>query len=194
MSILKTREKTVLSLIVFFVFVSAFVQAQQLSLVNSESELTVLGTSNIHDWHVEAENQKGSIKFKDLEACHIETMALEIEAEGLKSGKKAMDKNTYKALNTNDHKIISFQMVEIKSLTKKSPGVFDVSALGDLTISGVTKRIPLNFKINIVASSVTLTGEKVIKMTDFNVDPPKALFGTITTGDSLTIKFSTQFK
>jgi len=194
MNTLRTRSKRVLNLFVFIVLVSNLIQAQELALANNESTLTVLGTSNIHDWHLEAENQTGSIKFKDLETCQIEAITLTIEAEGLKSGKNAMDKNTFKALNTDDYKTILFQLAEVKNVTNKESGKFEVSTLGDLTISGVKKRIPLNFHISITGSTVTLTGEKSIKMTDFNVDPPKALFGTITTGDELTIKFSTLFK
>lgn len=30
-------------------------------------------------------------------------------------------------------------------------------------------------------------------MTDFNVTPPKALMGTITTGNDITVKFNTVF-
>ena len=105
-----------------------------------------------------------------------------------------MDKNIYKALDTDDHKNITFKLAEVKSVTNKSAGVFTVNTIGDLTISGVTKRVPLNFDINVSGSSVTLTGEKSFNMTDFSIDPPKALFGTITTGDAITIKFSTLFK
>ncbi|MDN3664262.1 YceI family protein [Algibacter miyuki] len=194
MKTLVTQGKRVLNLFMLFVLTSTLVQAQQLSLVNNESTLTVLGTSNIHDWHLEAESQTGTIKFKNLETCQIEALTLSIEAEGLVSGKKSMDKNTFKALNTEDHKSILFKLVEVKSITNKDAGVYSVNTQGDLTISGVKKRISLNFNISIDGSSVTLVGEKAIKMTDFNVDPPKALFGSITTGDALTIKFSTLFR
>ena len=49
-------------------------------------------------------------------------------------------------------------------------------------------------KQTILDNKITLIGEKKFKMTDFKIDPPKALFGTITTGDDITIKFSTTFK
>jgi len=191
---LKAQAKKVINFLILFVLASNLVQAQQLSLANSESTLTVLGTSNIHDWHLDAKNQSGSIIFKDLQSCLIEAITLNVEAESLESGKSGMDKNTFKALNTDDYKTISFQLVEVISLTDKGNDVYESKVSGDLSISGTTKRIELNLNINVLESSVKLTGEKIIKMTDFGVEPPKALFGTITTGDQLTIKFSTVFQ
>lgn len=187
-------RKSIFSLIAFFIVTLSVMQAQEYSLVNGESTLTVFGTSSLHDWEVKAEKQSGKISFKAIEDGQIDKCTIDIVAESLKSGKSAMDKNTYKALNTSSHKNISFQLAEVKKVTKKSEGVFAVNALGDLTISGTKKRVPLDFTVTIADSKVKLTGEKKIKMTDFNITPPKALLGTITTGDDITIKFSTLYK
>ncbi|WP_372753191.1 YceI family protein [Mariniflexile sp.] len=187
-------RKSIFGLAVFFLTAVTTVNAQEFSLINGESTLTVLGTSSIHDWEVTAEKQSGKISFKDINAGQIDKCTIEIVAESLKSGKSSMDKNTYKALNTSSHKTINFQLAEVKKVTSKGDGVYAVNTTGDLTISGTKKRIPLDFTLTVKDSKVKLVGEKKIKMTDFKVEPPKAMFGTITTGDDLTIKFSTQFK
>ncbi len=182
-----------LSLLVLFFFTISISYSQEFSLNNNASTLKVLGTSSLHDWHITAETQSGKIVFKDINTCDIEKCDFTVVAESLKSGKGSMDKNTYKALKTDDYKTIDFQLTEIKNVTKKENGTYAVQSVGYLTITGVKKQITLNFTININGEKVTLTGEKKIKMTNFNISPPKALFGTITTGDDLTIEFSTTF-
>lgn len=194
MMIKKNKYNRVLSVITLFILTFNFSIAQQYSLVNKESSLTVLGTSSLHDWHVTAEQQNGKIIFKNLETGEIEKCSIEIVAESLKSGKSSMDKNTYKALNTDNFKTIIFQLVEVKEAINKGNGKFTVHTQGDLTIAGTKKRISLDFSLSVIDNKITLTGDKKIKMTDFNIDPPKALLGTITTGDDITIKFSTIFK
>ena len=188
------KPNRVVSIIILFFLTFNLISAQQFNLLNGESKLTVLGTSSLHDWHVTAENQSGKIVFKNLETGEIEKCNVEIVAESLKSGKSSMDKNIYKALKTDSYKTISFQLVEVKETVNKGNGKFTVHTQGDLTIAGVKKRVSLDFTTTIADNKITLVGEKKFKMTDFKIDPPKAMFGTITTGDEVTIKFSTIFK
>lgn len=186
------KKSKLLSLLILL-FTISLSQAQQFNLSNNESTLTVLGTSSLHDWHITTETQSGKIVFIDVNTCKIEKCDISVVAESLKSGKNSMDKNTYKALKTDDYKTINFQLTSIKNVTKKEDGTYSIQSIGYLTITGVKKQITLNFTVDTNEGEISLTGEKKIKMTDFNIDPPKALFGTITTGNDLTIKFSTTF-
>ncbi|WP_166961775.1 YceI family protein [Yeosuana marina] len=184
----------ILSLIILLTVTFNLTQAQEFKLLKEESSLKIMGTSSIHDWHEVAEDQSGKINFNNLETGQIEKININIVAESLKSGKRGMDKNTYKALKTDKYKTISFQLTEVKKTISKDNGVFDVNAIGDLTIAGVKKTISLDFTLSVTDSKIKLTGEKKIKMTEFNIEPPTALFGTITTGDEITVEFSTIFK
>lgn len=183
------------AMLIAFLVLPLSMFAQSLTLNNSDSKLSVFGTSSLHDWEEVAEQQKGSISIdKTGDTPTLSALTIEIVAESLKSGKSGMDKNTYKALKTSKFKTITFKLSETTAISAAGNNAYKVSAKGDLTIAGVTKNVPLDFTLTTNGNTVTLKGEKSFKMSEFKIDPPTAMFGTITTGDEVKITFNTVFK
>ncbi|UZH54115.1 YceI family protein [Salinimicrobium tongyeongense] len=175
---------------------SANTMAGQTFNVNSgASSLKVEGTSNIHDWELSAKELQGSIKvqMEDGQLVQLDQLQFAVVAESLKSGKGGMDKNTYKALDTDKHRRITYELSSVKNLDCTSKTSCKVTTNGVLTIAGTKKNVELIFDAKVAGDKITLSGDKKIKMTDFKVDPPTAMFGTITTGDEVNIKFQTVF-
>ena len=194
MKTLKQLKLVLVSLIMMaFTFVNS--QAQTYQLKSDVSTLKVEGTSNLHDWQIVAEKQKGKLlaEVEDGKVTKIEQLDFAVTAESLKSGKSGMDKNTYKALNTDKHKQITFKLTKVNSIDCPTTNSCKVSVTGNLTIAGITKPIDMDFEMKVYGTKILLVGSKTLKMTDFGVDPPKAMFGTITTGDAITIKFESSF-
>lgn len=195
-----THRQSLLKVVILwiaFTIVPLTISAQSFSLNNGEGEVTVTGTSTLHDWEEVAEQKSGSITLDNTgELPKITSLKFVVEAESLKSGKGAMDKNTYKALETKDHKQIVFEFKSIKSISPitATSNKYKVVAAGNLTIAGSTNSIELPFNLNINGSKVLLEGKKALKMTDYNIDPPKALLGTITTGDEIEVHYNTVWK
>lgn len=187
-----------LNLVFGSLFILAFMTqnslAQTYQLSDAASTLKIDGTSNIHDWTIVSEKQQGKIvvAMENGQVSKIEELEFNVPAESLKSGKSAMDKNTYKALNTDKHKKIVYKMTKVNKMDFDN-GNCKVSTSGNLTISGKTLPINMDFELKASASQIVITGSKKIKMTDFGIDPPKAVFGTITTGDTVDVKFKSSF-
>lgn len=177
-----------------FIFTTWATVAQEFQLVGQESSLKVFGTSSLHDWHIVAENINGAISFTNIEEAKLDKCQMSIVSESFKSGKKSMDKNTYNALKTDEYSKITFRLKKVKSIKPSPKNSFELIIAGDLSIAGTNKEIELTLNAQIDKDVVKLSGEKSLKMTDFNVEPPKALFGTITTGDEVKINFETTFK
>ncbi len=195
-----TQRQSLLKAVVLwiaFAMVPLTISAQSFTLNNGEGEVSVTGTSTLHDWEEVAEQKSGSMTLENTgELPKINSLKFTVEAESLKSGKGAMDKNTYKALETKDHKQIVFVLKGVKSISPvtSSSNKYKVVATGSLTIAGSTNTIDLPFNLTVNQGKVLLEGKKSLKMTDFNVDPPKALLGTITTGDEIEVHYNTVWK
>ena len=186
--------KILLTILFSSLYAIQSVTAQTYSLNNNTSFLEVHGTSSLHDWHVDAEEQSGKIEITNTEDLEIKSLSFSVKAESLKSGKSSMDNNTYKALNTDDYKTIDFKLNSVKQVEKIKENSFKVSVLGNMTISGVTKTITLELTIKLDGTKVLIEGEKSILMTDYGIDPPKALLGTIKTGNKINIIFKSVFE
>lgn len=183
-------KKVTLAMVFVMTYSTALI-AQNYKLDPSNSNLIVFGTSNLHDWEIKAESQQGNLVLNSDN--DIKSLQISIEAEGLKSGKSGMDKNTYKALNTKSYKTIEFKYTKTTSIDKKDDNSYKLTIQGDLKVNGVTKNISMTIDVQVTNNNVTLTGKKTIKMTEFEVEPPTALLGTIKTGDEVTISFNSKF-
>ncbi|CAM3782229.1 YceI family protein [Flavobacterium cucumis] len=194
MSKFKTQIRTLLTLLIVGCNMSTLI-AQESKVVLAESNLKVLGTSNLHDWEINAKAMSGkaslAIEANDLKA--IKNLDFSVEVEQLKSGKSGMDNNTFKALNSKTYKTINFKLVSVTKISEKSENNFTIETQGDLTISGVTKRINQTFAVKLVGKKAVFSGKTKIDMTVYGVKPPTALMGTIKTGKDVTVDYKVTY-
>ena len=95
-----------------------------------------------------------------------------------------MDKNAYSALKTDENKQITFQLTSGKIEGKT------IRCVGSLTIAGTTKQIDVDATYTILSDgSIQCKGSKKLAMRDYNVEPPSFMFGTVTTGNEITVSF-----
>ncbi|APS37799.1 MULTISPECIES: YceI family protein [Salegentibacter] len=180
---------------VFFMLLTAGNMFGQNFKMDNSSEIIVEGTSNIHDWEMKATSKQGgaTITTEDGKLTGISKLQVSIPAESLESGKGGMDKNAYKALNTDKYKNIEFKLDEVKKIEANGSNSYKVNGLATLKISGVSKQVPVEFTAKLNGNKLEINGEESLNMTNYKIDPPTAMFGTITTGEEVTIKFKSTF-
>ena len=174
-------------LAVVFSFIFSLGYSQQTLKLSEESTMSVTGTSTLHDWEAEVNeiNANGSFQMNSNDLAEVSSFSLTAKAESLESGKNSMNKNIYEALKSESNPNITFQLKNIQSISGNK-----ITATGDLTIAGYTKEIEVSPEYKMNGNSITLTGEKAIDMTEWEIDPPTAMFGTIKTGEEVTIKYN----
>ncbi|HDR52645.1 MAG TPA: YceI family protein [Mariniphaga anaerophila] len=181
---------SVLTLLVF-----ASVQAQEFYKVQtSKSKLVVSGTSSLHDWEMEATdfNAETLIKLNDNAVSEISRIEFTSPVSGLKSGKRIMDNKTLEALNEKKFPEIKFSLDnngEINLMGEKA------NLTGKLTIAGKTREVKLTVDFDVQNTQrFQVTGNVPLKMSDFGVEPPTALMGTVKTDDELVVSFDLEFQ
>ena len=181
-----------------FILVGAFstmmagsVFAQATHALTSNPSLTVAGTSTIHDWVMESSEARGQGSFiiEQGKVTGVEGLEIVMPVKSLKSGKKSMDSNTYEALKEKDHPNITYKIVEIVS---SNNGQLDVK--GRLTVAGNTRMIRSKVKTAANGNNIVAQGSFPMKFSEFNLEPPTAVFGTIKTGDELVINYNLTFQ
>lgn len=179
--------------VIFLICLTLGATAQSKLKVNSNSTLMVSGTSTLHDWEIEAERIAGSATFyiEDGILNKVSDLNIKVKSTDLKSGKSGMDNNTYKALKANDYEYIIFKLTESNPI--KQGNEYLVKGKGNLTVAGVTRPIDISSTCQLTGGAIKCKGSYTMKMTDWKVEPPTAMFGTIRTGDEITIDFETTF-
>lgn len=182
----------VLSMLMFSV---TNAQAQNLyKLKTDKSSMVVVGTSTVHDWEVKATdlNAETALQFSENSISEISHIKFISPVTSLKSGKKLMDSKTHEALKANKFPEIKFTLKNPESI-KLSKEKAVVTGL--LTIAGKTKEISLDVNFDIQnREKIEVSGEVPLKMSEFNIEPPTAMMGTIKTGDEVLIKFNLEFQ
>jgi polyisoprenoid-binding protein YceI len=169
----------------------------QLKFGASNASVTIKGTSTLHEWEMASQQGKcdATLTMNGEKLSGISSLSFVLPAESLKSGTSGLDKNGYKALDTKKNPSISFWMTS-GTVTATDATTYQFKGQGNLTIAGTTRLTDLTatLKYNAADKSFTCSGAKAIKMTDWKITPPTVLFGTIKTGDPITISYNLKIK
>ena len=188
-------HKIILLLFFFLSTVSGINAQDNYSLSNHQ--ITINGTSNIHNWHekVEKVSGKGVVKQGADKGISIQTLNIIVEVNSIKgSGGSGMDKKAYQAMKADKFPEITFAITDPIANIPYGVKAFSTTAKGQLTIAGKTKLIIMPIKITISEDKkILVSGTQQLKMTEYGVDPPTAIMGMLKTGDAVTITFETTF-
>lgn len=166
----------------------------QMSLASAN--VSIAGSSNIHDYSAATKDVK-LVKLSIAPGtagaavianpATVEGFEIAIKAASLKSDKDGLDKNMHKALKVTEFPEIAFRLTRLEGTAAA------LKAIGTLKIAGVEKNVTFDVKAVAAATTLTITGQVPLLMTDYGIAPPKAMMGMLKTDPKITVKFETVF-
>lgn len=150
------------------------------SLQENSVKITLSGTSTIHEWDMLS--TEGGFSGKLLKN-EISDISFVIPVKSLVSGKSAMDRNTYEAMNANENPNIVFISQGTGTLTGNA------EVKGKLIINNVSKEVVVPMTITKEDGGFILQGFTQVNMKDYKVEPPLFMMGAVKTGEVVSIKF-----
>jgi polyisoprenoid-binding protein YceI len=188
-----TGTLALLLAITAMVAVSRAQDATPLPLALDSARVTLAGTSNIHDYTattstIRLTSARLVQPVADANALlapgAVEGFEVAVPAATLVSDKDGLNKNMHKALLADKHPNIVFRLAQI------DPGAGGaLKAVGTLQIAGKAKEMAFDLKTERQASTLKITGQTALLMTDFGITPPKAMLGMLKTDPKVTVTF-----
>ena len=163
------------------------VNAQTLKINAQSSTMTILGTTNVHNFQSKVTQMSGDLV---ISGKKVQSLKVDVPVKSIKSNEKLMDTKTYEAFNAEKNPTITFQLIDAV-IQKATAEDIDVTLTGNLTMAGVTKKVSFNTTGKALKpGTFQFTGSVALKMTDFKMKPPTAMLGMMKVGDAITLKFS----
>ncbi|MFT5086271.1 MAG: polyisoprenoid-binding protein YceI [Candidatus Latescibacterota bacterium] len=195
----KTNLIKTFAFLLFYV-VAASAQPVALKLVEGH-QMRIEGTSNLRDW--DAEVREIEVEFvladsaahavADLRADSFTKLVLQIPVAGIKSGTRGLTGKIHKYIKKDEYPVLAFVLEEVTAIEHKE-GVALVTARGMLNAAGKEQQVVLQVSISDGENDLFIVeGNQPLKMTQFGIKPPTAVFGTIKAVDEFSVRFSLSF-
>jgi polyisoprenoid-binding protein YceI len=153
------------------------------------SKIWVEGTSSVHDWECQVAQFAGAV---DAEAgenglAALSGTTLAVPVRGIDCDNGTMNGKLRDALGSTP---IRYTLTSATLGAPAAEGWITIRTTGQLTIAGTTRAVQMEVKGKAIdGNRFRFTGQHALKMTDFGIDPPTALLGTLKTGDQVTVHF-----
>lgn len=196
---MKNKVISKLLFIAFLIFGCNAMEAQTNFEIDdhSENSIEISGSSTFQDWTMKTKTFTGNAQF-NLEPGNdiigLTKLEFSLPVLKLKSNKKALNKNAYKALKAKQFKNIEYKLTSATIVGEKDY-TYQIATVGNLTIARITKEV--NIDIYCFANkngSITCTGKYQLKMTDYGVEPPYFMEGLMSTNEMIDLDICIRFE
>lgn len=164
--------------------------AQEITIDKDQSRLWIEGRSNVNEFRCRAATYDTMFSPPAAEDDTLD-VEVDIDVEGFDCGKRRMNRDLYETLLSDTHPKISFEYTGTEEISfDEDRDHYHLTVKGFLTVAGHTNEIKFPMQAEVLENGMMkATGQTEIRMTDFNVEPPRALLGMVRVNDLLSVHF-----
>ena len=170
--------------------------------IEPESRLFLEGSSNVVDFTCDCTSRLGSGQFSiqaQQGTYRFSNGELRLPVAVLDCGNRAMNRDMYEALKADQHPTISVKLVQVdapspNTLTQCNEWkTFHADLL--LTIAGIARTVKMEVHgAHLGYQLYHFRAKQAIYLTDYGIDPPRALLGTVRVDNCITINMDLQVR
>jgi hypothetical protein len=117
---------------------------------------------------------------------------LTVPVHTLRCGNRQMERDMYRALRSEQHPTIEFRFLELVGGVNHDidGGSYHATIAGVLSLAGTQRNVTIDVEATRIAPNrFRLRARLPLRMTDFRITPPTALFGMVKAKDDLVVQF-----
>ena len=204
-------------LLIVVLAVPAIAEETTILFASAASRLTLEGASNVAPWRCKGTTLEGRMDvaaplarinhlIDRIEDGNIVPLIanpasarfpqpafrLRVPVNTLRCGNAKMERDMYDALRAEHHPAIEFRFTELAGGINHDidAGSYRAKITGVLTLAGQSRTIRLDVDAQRMSpDTFRLSARLPLKMTDYDIVPPTALFGAIKARNDLTVRF-----
>ena len=164
--------------------------------IDSLPSISISGTSTLHGWTVtagEVTDFPSNLTLSLEETQTIDSFSFSVAVMSLDGGRGAsMNGKIQTALQATTSPTITYSQSQPAALVKQADQ-WTLSSTGTLAMAGKEKAITVDVQLEEQDGTLVFKGSKDLKMSDFEMTPPSAMFGQIQTHDDITVHFEFRY-
>ncbi|MDR9418582.1 hypothetical protein [Gracilimonas sp.] len=161
--------------------------------ITDESKLSIKGKSNVNEFQCQSEHElhQDSLNYfyrVSGDTVLVDGVQLNLQIDQFDCGKRAINKDFRSTLKYEEYPFIEIILNEL--VVSDSTSLIPKEAKITIRIAGEERHYTVT--LNTFSSreeSFTVGGNKILRMTDFGLEPPSPMFGLIKVQDELDIQF-----
>ena len=161
-------------------------------------EISVKGGSTLHDWTAECGEVVEYPSQLTLDIANdgvIEDFGFKVAVSSMDGGRGAtMNNKINKALKGEQHPYITFKQTTPSSYLVNDNGQLTLTSSGLISLAGQEQKIDVTVIGEILEDRIVFTASHPMKLSDFDIEPPSAMFGQIKTKNDIFVHLSFTYK